>query len=57
MQEMAFDEKVCELKKIISILEWDINQIQNSRLKTLKEEKLRQFKRELKDLLEKYYRY
>lgn len=54
MQEIVFDnDKIYELKKIISTLEWDIDHIQNNKLKVLKEEKLKYFRRELRLLLEK----
>lgn len=40
-----------ELKRFISIVEWDLPHIQNESLKAIKEEQLIQYKRELEGLL------
>lgn len=47
------NKRIGELKKIISVLEWDIPHIQDKEFKAIKEEKLKQYKKELQELLEK----
>lgn len=49
----SFDKMAYELRKLISILEWDIPNIQNNQLKAIKEMQLLQYKRKLQELLEK----
>lgn len=44
------EDKINQLKKEISILEWDLSKISNPQLKTLKEGRLNQYKQELEQL-------
>ncbi len=54
MQKNAsFEKRIYELKRLVSILEWDIPNIANNQLKSIKEEQLMQCKRELQELLGK----
>lgn len=54
MQEhIPLEKRIYELKKLMSILEWDIPHIQNNQLKAIREEQLRHYKMEFQELLEK----
>ncbi len=54
MQEgLQIQSRVDELRKEISLMEWDIPNMKNAGLKSAKEQKLKQSKKELQDLLEK----
>lgn len=48
--ENFFDERIFELQKMISTLEWDIPRIKNNELKAHKEGKLSELKNELDKL-------
>jgi len=52
---MRDDDRISELKKVISTLEWDIPFIKDNDLKRFKEEQLEQYKVLLKELREKQY--
>lgn len=52
---IPFGKRIYELKKTISILEWDISLIQNDQLKAIKEEQLLKRKRELQGKWRKYF--
>jgi len=50
MQEIiSHDKSEYELKKAISVIEWDLPKIRNKHLKELREEQLRRLKRELNE--------
>jgi len=51
--EISIEKQVNDLKKRISILEWDLPNIKNSQLKAMKEKSLKNYKQELKGLLQK----
>ena len=52
MQEKTLVEtRAYELKKLVSILEWDIPHIKNSNLRAMKEKKLMECKHDLQELL------
>jgi len=54
MQKMIpSNKRINELKKTISILEWDLPNIQNNELRSIKEKELMFCKTELQTLLEK----
>ena len=54
MQKMIpSDKRINELKKTISILEWDLPNIKNNELRSIKEKELMFFRAELQTLLEK----
>ncbi len=50
---ISFDKKIYELRKIISILQWDMPNIQNDNLRGIKEKQLMKYKNELQELLKK----
>jgi hypothetical protein len=51
--EEDMQERMYELKRIISTLEWDIQYMGNTPLKEYKQSRLIQYKEELKELLTK----
>lgn len=51
MQKDPMDIRTNELRKQISLLEWDLPNMKNSKMRVLKENRLVQFKKELKELL------
>ena len=54
MQEtISIYNRINELRKIISTLQWDIPNIKNNRLRAKKESDLIRYKAELDELLEK----
>ena len=46
------DEQISELKKTISLIEWDIPHIKNSNLRALKEQRLADLRNEVNKLVE-----
>ena len=53
LRRREFDTRIYELKKAISVLEWDLPNIRNNQLKEIKEKQLMQYKGELQELLVK----
>ena len=47
-------ERINELKKIISVLRWDLNILKNKDLKTKKEQQLKLYEQELEMLLKQF---
>lgn len=47
-----FEEQIRELRKNISALEWDIKCINNAEVKTVKEERLKEYKTELSKIMQ-----
>lgn len=50
MSNNSISKRIYLLRKMISILEWDIPHIKNKDLKLKKEEELNQYKKELNEL-------
>ncbi len=48
---ISTSDRIYELRKSISLLEWDIHNIQDARLKGMKQSKLEAYKKELSGLL------
>ena len=53
LKNKDFERRLYEVKKVISVLEWDLPNIRNNQLKEIKENQLMQYKRELQELLVK----
>ena len=53
LKNKDFERRLYELKKEISVLEWDLPNIRNNQLKEIKEKQLMHYKRELQELLVK----
>ena len=52
--EKEFEDRLYELKKIISVLQWDIDHMQNNSLKSIKQNQLNKYKEELILFLDKF---
>lgn len=50
---VSFDKRIYELRKLVSILEWDIPNIKNNELRGVREAQLMKCKVELQMLLER----